>query len=104
MQKRSHCSFQDFHSLSKGNQVSLLRLHFSHPESDGKSSGTPLREGGPPLKLLVDFSVWFPGDFLVEFLVDFIGPFSLGKQAGKNPPKNPQKIRDSQGNFLTKIY
>ena len=34
----SRCSFQDFHSLTKGNQVSLGRIHFSHPESDGKSS------------------------------------------------------------------
>ena len=33
----SHCSFQGFHSLTKGNQVSLVRNHFSHPESDGKS-------------------------------------------------------------------
>ena len=29
---------QDFRSLSKGNQVSLVRIHFSHPESDGKSA------------------------------------------------------------------
>ena len=29
----SHCSFQDFQSLTKGNQVSLVRMHFSHPES-----------------------------------------------------------------------
>ena len=25
-------------TLSKGNQVSFVRIHFSHPESDGKSS------------------------------------------------------------------
>ena len=25
-----------FTPLSKGNQVSLVRIHFSHPESDGK--------------------------------------------------------------------
>ena len=30
--------FQDFHSLSKGKQVALVRIHFSHPESDGKSA------------------------------------------------------------------
>ena len=34
----SHCSFQDFDSLTKGNQASLVRMHFSHPESDGKSA------------------------------------------------------------------
>ena len=34
----SHRSFQDFHSLAKGNQVSSVRIHISHPESDGKSS------------------------------------------------------------------
>ena len=34
----SHCNFQDFHSLTKGNQVSLVRIHFSHPGSDGKSA------------------------------------------------------------------
>ena len=28
----SHCSFQDFSCLAKGNQVSLMRIHFSHPE------------------------------------------------------------------------
>ena len=33
----SHCSFQDFHSLTKRNQVSLVRMQLSHPESDGKS-------------------------------------------------------------------
>ena len=35
-----YCSFLDFHSLSKEHQVSLLRtrIHFSHPELDGKSS------------------------------------------------------------------
>ena len=30
--------FQDFHLLSKENQVSLQRILFSHPEPDGKSS------------------------------------------------------------------
>ena len=25
-------------ALTKGNQVSLVRIHFSHPESDGKSA------------------------------------------------------------------
>ena len=34
----SHFSFQDFHVLFEGNQVSLLRIHFSHPESDAKST------------------------------------------------------------------
>ena len=34
----SHCSFQDFHSLRQENQVSLVRIHFAHPEADGKSS------------------------------------------------------------------
>ena len=34
----SHCRFQDFNSLSKGSQVSLVRIHFSCPESDGKSA------------------------------------------------------------------
>ena len=33
----SHCNFQDFHSLTRGNHVSLVRIHFSHP-ADGKSS------------------------------------------------------------------
>ena len=33
-----HCSFQSFRSLTKGNKVSLMRIHLSHPESDGKSS------------------------------------------------------------------
>ena len=31
-------SFQDLHSLTKGNRVSLVRIHFSHPQSDGKSA------------------------------------------------------------------
>ena len=26
--KCSHCSFQDLHSLSKENQISLVRIHF----------------------------------------------------------------------------
>ena len=36
----SHCNFQEFHSLDKGNEVSLLKIpiHFSHPELDGKSA------------------------------------------------------------------
>ena len=34
----SHCSFQDFDSLTKGNQVSLVRIFFCHPESEGKLS------------------------------------------------------------------
>ena len=34
----SHCNLQDFHSLSKGKQVSFVTLHLSHPESDGKSA------------------------------------------------------------------
>ena len=34
------CSSQDVHALTKGSQVSLVRIHFSHPESDGISSGT----------------------------------------------------------------
>ena len=33
-----HCNFQNFHFLSKASRVSLVRTHFSHPESDGKSS------------------------------------------------------------------
>ena len=32
----SHCSFQDFHSLSKGNQVSLVRTFLSEPGSGSK--------------------------------------------------------------------
>ena len=36
-QKCSHCNFQNLHPLTKRNQVSLLRIHFSHPESDWKS-------------------------------------------------------------------
>ena len=40
----SHCSFQDFHSLTKENQVSLLRIFFSEPNSRGKS--TDLGVGG----------------------------------------------------------
>ena len=34
----SHCSFQDFHSLSKGNQVSLVRTFLSEPGSQSKIS------------------------------------------------------------------
>ena len=34
----SHCSLQSFHSLTKANQVSLVRIRFSHPESDEKSA------------------------------------------------------------------
>ena len=34
----SHCNFQDFHSLSQGKKASLARIHFSHPETDGKSA------------------------------------------------------------------
>ena len=36
--KGSRCCFQDFHSLTKGNEVSLLRIYFSEPDSDGKST------------------------------------------------------------------
>ena len=32
----------DFHSLTKGNQVSLVRIHFSHPGSDGKATDVGL--------------------------------------------------------------
>ena len=32
-QQFSHCNFQDVRSLSEENQVSLLRISFSHPES-----------------------------------------------------------------------
>ena len=32
-------NFKGFHSLTKGNQVSLVRIHFSPPESDGKLAG-----------------------------------------------------------------
>ena len=34
----SHCNFWNFHSLTEGNQVSLVRIDFSHPESNGKAS------------------------------------------------------------------
>ena len=34
----SHCSFQDFHSLSKENQVSLVRTFLSDPGSESKIS------------------------------------------------------------------
>ena len=34
-----HSCFQDFHSHSKGNQVSLVRIHFSHPEADAGGGG-----------------------------------------------------------------
>ena len=36
--KCSHCSFHDFHSLSKGNQVSLVRTFLSEPGSKSKIS------------------------------------------------------------------
>ena len=35
---RSHCGLQGVHFCSKGKQVSLVRIHFSHPASDGKST------------------------------------------------------------------
>ena len=34
----SRCNLQDVHSLTKRNLVSLVRIHFSHSESDGKSA------------------------------------------------------------------
>ena len=34
-----HCSFQNFHSFTKGNQVSLVRIHFSHPRIGRKIPG-----------------------------------------------------------------
>ena len=34
----SHCSFQDFHSLTKENQVSLARTFLSDPGSESKIS------------------------------------------------------------------
>ena len=34
----TQCSFQDSHSLSKENQVSLLKIFLSRPESDGRSA------------------------------------------------------------------
>ena len=34
----SHCSFQDFHSLCKENQVSLVRTFLSDPGSESKIS------------------------------------------------------------------
>ena len=37
-QKLLPLRFQHFHSLSKGKQASLVSIHFSHPESDGKSA------------------------------------------------------------------
>ena len=45
----SHCSFQDFHSLSKGNQVSLVRTFLSEPGSKSKNS----RLGGWGGKMLL---------------------------------------------------
>ena len=43
--KNSHYSFQDFKEgpVWKGKQVSLVRIHLSHPESDGKSSDVGVR-------------------------------------------------------------
>ena len=37
--KGSRCNLQDFHSLTKENQVSLLRIFLFEPGSDGKSTG-----------------------------------------------------------------
>ena len=39
-QNCSYCSFQDFHSLSKGNQVSLVRTFLSEPGSKSKKQQT----------------------------------------------------------------
>ena len=41
----SRCNFQSFHSLRKENRVSLVRIHFLHPESDAKSADVGV--GGP---------------------------------------------------------
>ena len=49
---RFHCNFQDCHSLSKGKQVSFVRIHFSHPESDGKSAY--LWDGGGKMILNIE--------------------------------------------------
>ena len=36
----SHCSFQDFHTLTKGNHVSLVvRIHFSHNQNQSPPQG-----------------------------------------------------------------
>ena len=46
----SHCSFQDFHSLSKGNQVSLVTTFLSEPGS--KSKTADLGVGGGKMVLI----------------------------------------------------
>ena len=56
----SDCNFSDFYSLSKGNQVSLVRIHFSHPESDGKSADADQGESNMWLPFRVAFAPPFP--------------------------------------------
>ena len=46
----SHCSFQDLHSLTKENQVSLLRIFLPQPDPDRKS--TDLGVGGGKMILI----------------------------------------------------
>ena len=78
----SHCSFQDCHSLTKRNQVSLVRIHFSHPESDGKLSDVGwkatkeyLNHRGTKVRL-----------FRVCFRAPFLPPFSTLRPLLPPPP------------------
>ena len=79
----SRCSLQDFsHSLTEENQVSLLRIVPSEPDSDGNSPDlgvgggkTVLRKGG--------FTVWKGGGFATAFLC----PLSLIQHHVKVPRK-----------------
>ena len=44
------CNFQGFHSLAKGNQVSVLRIYFSEPDSDRRSTDLGAGRGKTILK------------------------------------------------------
>ena len=50
----SHCNFQDLCSPSKEDQVSLLRIFFSDPESDGKSLDVGV---GGRIRILINIGI-----------------------------------------------
>ena len=59
----SHCNFQDFQSLTKGNQVSLVRIHFSHNQNqmeNRQTLGSGVKSGS---QKDIIFSNYFRFDF-----------------------------------------
>ena len=77
----SHCNFQDFHSLSKGNQVSLVRIHFAHPESEvvGTQAGTKTKDQNAKFSKLKQLAILKP--------IRFDTPLRAAKETPKRVPK-----------------